>query len=277
MTFRLPHLVAAAVLHVLVLGLLLGGVQCSAKPHQPAVITAVLLDPSRADELERRRAEQKRADQRRQAEQERKRREEDARRQRLAEEQARAEAQKRAQAQAEARKKKDAEAQRQKELAEKKAAELKAAEKKKADEAARLRQEQAAKAEQAAAAKREADERARVERAMQEEALRREADLEQRARAESERQQRQSEWAAALQAHVQRNYLTPPGAPEDFSCQVRLQLLPDGTVTNARIVKSCGSAPLDRAVEDAVFRSSPMPRPADPSVFERDLLINFAP
>jgi colicin import membrane protein len=277
MTFRLPHLVAAVALHVVVLGLLLGGVQCSAKPHRPPVITAVLLDPSRTQQLEQKRADQKRAEQRRQAEQERKRRDEEAKRQRQAEEQKKAEAQKRALAEAEAKKKRDAEAQRQKQLADKKAAELKAAEQKKAAEAARLKQEQEAKAEQAAAARREAEERARVEQAMREEALRREADLEQRARAASEREARQSEWAAALAAHVQRNYLKPPGAPDDFSCQVRMQLLPDGTVTNARIVKSCGSAPLDRAVEDAVFRSSPMPRPADPSVFERDLLINFTP
>lgn len=288
MTFRLPHLLAAVALHVLVLGLLLGGVQCSAKPHKPPVITAVLLDPSRSQQLERQRTEQKKLEQRRQAEQDRKRREEEAKRQRLAEQQKKAEAQKRAQAEAEAKKKKDAEAQRQKQLAEKKAAdakaaeqkkaaERKAAEEKKAAEAARLKQEQAEKAEAAAAARRDAEERARVEQAMREEALRREADLEQQQRAASERERLQAEWAAALTAHVQRNYKTPPGAPDDFACQVRMQLLPDGTVTNAKIVKSCGSAPLDRAVEDAVYRSSPLPKPADPSVFDRDLTINFTP
>jgi hypothetical protein len=34
---------------------------------------------------------------------------------------------------------------------------------------------------------------------------------------------------------------------------------------------------LDQAVADAVQRSSPLPRPADPSVFDRDLTINFTP
>lgn len=280
MTFRLPHLVAAVALHVLVLGLLFGGVQCSAKPHQPAVISAVLLDPSRSQQLEQKRAEQKRLEQRRAAEQEKKRREDEARRQRLAEEQKKAEAQKRMQAEADAKKKKDAEAQRQKLAAEKKAAEqkraadLKAAQEKKAAEAARLKQEQA---EKAATAKREAEERARVEQAMREEALRREADLEQRARAASEREARQAEWGARLINHIQRFYQIPPGAPPDFSCPVSMQLLPDGTVTNAKIVKSCGSAVLDRAVEDAVYRSSPLPKPADPAVFDRDLTVIFTP
>jgi colicin import membrane protein len=277
MTFRLPHLLAAAALHVLLLGLVVGGVQCSVKPRQPPVISAVLLDPSREEQLRHTRDEQKQLEQRRAAEQEKKRREEEARRQRQAAEQQKAEAQKRAQAEADAKKKKDAEAQRLKQQADKQAAERKAAEQKKAEEAARRKQEQDAKAEQAAAAKRDSEERARVEQAMREEALRREADLEQRARAEGERQTQLAEWARALVSHVQRNYKTPPGAPEDFSCQVRMQLLPDGTVTNAKIVKSCGSAPLDRAVEDAVYRSSPLPKPADPDVFDRDLTINFTP
>jgi colicin import membrane protein len=281
MTFRLPHLLAALALHVLVLGLLFGGVQCSAKPHKPPVISAVLLDPSRQDEQRSQRDAQRKLEQQRQAEAERKRREDEARRQaeaqKKAAEQKKAEEQKRLQAEAEAQKKKAAEAQRQKQLKmaeDLKAAELKKAEQKKAEEAARHKQEQA---EQAAAAKREADERARVEQAMREEALRRDADLEQRARAEGERQTRLAEWADALVRHVQRNYTTPPGAPDDFSCQVRMQLLPDGTVTNAKIVKSCGSPALDRAVEDAVYRSSPLPKPADPSVFDRDLTINFTP
>jgi colicin import membrane protein len=279
MTFRLPHLVAAVTLHVLLLALLVGGVQCSIKPHAPTVINAVLLDPSRAEQARRQRDEKKSAEQRRQAEADRKRREQEAQQKRVAEqkaaEQKKAEQQKRAQVEAEARKKKDAEALQQKQLAEKRAADQKAAEQKKAEEAARRKREADEKAEQAAAARRDAAEQARVQQAMQEEALKREADLEQRARAESEREARQSEWGAQLTEHIRRNVRWPPNTPDDYACQVSMQLLPDGTVTSAKIVKSCGSAPLDRAVEDAVYRSSPMPRPADPGVFDRDVLINF--
>lgn len=259
MTFRLPHLLAAVALHVLLLALVAGGVQCSVRPIRPPVITGVLLDPSR-QEL----AQRKRDEQRRQAEAERKRREDEARRQQEKK------------AEAEAKKKREAEALRQKQLAEKKAAQQKAAEKKKAEEAAR-RQQAREQAERAAAVRREAEEQARLERALQEEAARRDAELAARAQAEGERLEKIGEWAHALVRHVQANYRKPPSAPDDFSCQVNMQLLPDGTVTNARIVKSCGNPLLDRAVEDAVYRSSPMPRPADPSVFDRDLTINFTP
>lgn len=249
MTFRLPHLFAALALHVALLGVLAGGVQCSVKPVTPQIITAVLLDPSRQEVAQRKRQEQ------RQTELERQRLEADARR--------KAEAQKTA----EAKKKKDAEVLRLRQAAEKKAAEARTAEKKKkAEEAAR-----------ATAARRQAEEQARVEKAMQDEASRLEAGRAATAQAEAERLDRIGEWAHALVRHVQANYRKPPSAPDDFACQVRMQLLPDGTVTNAKIVKSCGSVLLDRAVEDAVYRSSPMPRPTDPSVFDRDLTINFTP
>jgi colicin import membrane protein len=255
MTFRLPHLFAALVLHAAILLLLAGGVQCSVKPIRAPVITGVLLDPSRQEVAQRKREEQRRV------EADRKRQEEEARR--AAEQQKKVEARKRALAEADARKKKDAEALRLKQLADKKAADQKAAERKKAEAAARTKQEQL--------------ERERVERAMQEEATRREADQAAQAQADAERLDKIAEWAHALVRHVQANYRKPPGAPDEFACQVRMQLLPDGTVTNTRILKSCGSVLLDQAVADAVQRSSPLPRPADPSVFDRDLTINFTP
>ena len=113
--------------------------------------------------------------------------------------------------------------------------------------------------------------------AIREEEMRRELEREQAGRAASERDRKLALWAEALIAHVAGNFSIPPGAPADFECKVRLQLLPDGTVTDAKILKSCGSALLDKSVEDAVYRSSPMPKPSDPSVFDRDLTINFKP
>src|SRR6185503_16612496 len=102
-------------------------------------------------------------------------------------------------------------------------------------------------------------------------------DREQNARAASEREVKQAQWADLLSRHIARNWVRPPSASEDFKCRLRLQLLPDGTVTNARIEQSCGSAQLDKSVEDAVYRASPLPKPEDPAIFDRDLTINFEP
>ena len=269
MNFRLRHLVAALALHLVLLGVLAGGVQCSARPVQPPVITGVLLDPSRQETARRKREEQRRQA----AEAERQRREEQARLQR--------EADARKKAEAEAKKKKDAEALRQKQLADKKAAEKKAADqraaeqKKKAEDAARKKEQE--RLEREAAAKREAAERARVEQAMQEEAARREAEQAAQALAEDQRLGKIAQWAEALAAHVRSFYSRPPGTPDTYACKVRMQLLPDGTVTGVSIVKSCGSPLVDQAVMAAVRDSSPMPLPADRSVFDPDLTINFSP
>lgn len=236
MTVEPRHLAAAVLLHGIVLVVLAGGLQCSAKPHQPTVINAVLLDPSR-QEL--------------------------ARLKRLAEERKRAEA-------AALKKQQEEEARRAKAAADRKAADRKAADKKAADlkaaEAARQKREQAA-----------AREREQTAQAVREEEMRRALEQEANARAAGARQSKLDEWAAVLTRHVAENFKIPPGAPAEFQCKVSMQLLPDGTVTDARIVKSCGSPLLDQSVKDAVYRSSPMPRPGDPSVFTRDLTINFQP
>ncbi|MGQ0587886.1 MAG: cell envelope integrity protein TolA [Gammaproteobacteria bacterium] len=238
MTFEPRHLAAAVMLHAMALLVLAGGLQCSARPQRPTVIKAVLLDPSR-QEL--------------------------ARLKRLAEERKRAEADRTA----------AEEARRTKAAADKKAADKKAADKKLADKkAADQKAAETARQKRAQAAARE---REQLAQAIREEDMRREVDREAAARAAGARQTRLDEWAAVLTRHVADNFRIPPGAPATFQCQVRMQLLPDGTVTNAKIVRSCGSPLLDQSVEDAVHRSSPMPRPADPSVFDRDLTINFQP
>jgi len=238
MIFRLPHLVAALLLHVVLIGLLVAGAHFQSKPRPPPVISAVLLDPSRQETARRKRQEeQSRLEEQRKAEEEMRRRQ---------------------QAETALRKKKEDEARRQKQLAEQKAADRK-------------------KAEETTRRKREAEERSRIAQAIREEETRRALEREQAERAASERDEKLVEWAEALIAHVAENFKIPPGAPPDFVCQVRMQLLPDGTVTDAKIVKSCGSALLDQSVEDAVYRSSPLPRPSDPAVFDRDLTINFKP
>jgi colicin import membrane protein len=283
MTFRLPHLIAALLLHVVLLALLVGGVQCSAKPQPAPVINAVLLDPSRNEV-----AQQKKREQERRAEAERKRLEE-ARRKKLAEQKQQQEAEQQRKAAAAAAQKKEEDARRQKLAADKKAAEQKAAEQKKATEqkkaaeqkkaedAARLKKEQEAQRQREAAAKQEAAEQARLAEAMRTEESQRELAREAAARAASERETRVAQWADALTRHIARNWVRPPGAGEEFECRLRIQMLPDGTVSSAKIVQSCGNALLDKSVEDAVFRASPLPKPSDPAVFDRDLDIRFIP
>jgi len=282
MTFNLRHLIAALVLHGLLAFLLVGGLQCSKKPVRPPVIQAVLVDPKETPA-------QKRADEQKRLEQQRRQAEAEKRRLAEAEKKRLAEAEKKQQDEArrkieQEQKRREAEAEKKRladEAQRKKADDLKRqkelAEQKKAEEQARRKQEQEEQKERQEQAQRELQEKARMEEQLRREAVALEAEREAAARAASDRDRKLAEWADVLSRHIQRYWIRPSAAPAQFQCTVQVKLLPDGTVTSARIDQTCGSSALDKSVEDAAYRSSPMPKPSDPNVFDRDLIIHFSP
>jgi colicin import membrane protein len=245
MIFGVRHLLAALVLHALLFAMLAGGVQCSRKVQGPVVIQARLVTSADRKQPVRKPEEPKVEKPVEKPKEPPKppppdtKKEDERKRSELV------------QKKKEEDKKKAAEDARRKELEEQKRAEE------------RKRQEQ--------------QRQEMVRQAMQEEAMHREIDQEQQARVQSETQTKRDEWGDALSRHVAQHWSRPSAQAGAFQCAVRVQLLPDGTVTSAKITKSCGNPVLDKSVEDAVFRSSPLPRPADPSIFERDLIINFVP
>jgi colicin import membrane protein len=53
--------------------------------------------------------------------------------------------------------------------------------------------------------------------------------------------------------------------------------LPTGEVLSARLIKSSGHKAYDEAVERAILKSSPLPRPDRPEHFQRELQLKFKP
>ncbi len=53
--------------------------------------------------------------------------------------------------------------------------------------------------------------------------------------------------------------------------------LPSGEVLSVKIRKSSGNRALDEAIERAILKSSPLPKPDDPKLFERELKIPYRP
>ncbi|MEW6169618.1 MAG: energy transducer TonB, partial [Pseudomonadota bacterium] len=100
---------------------------------------------------------------------------------------------------------------------------------------------------------------------------------EEAARAAAERRAAQVPWTAAIVEKIRRNWQRPPGSADRFNCQVRLEQLPGGEVIKAEILRSCGTAALDRSVENAVLRASPLPSPPRPDLFERVIVVTFCP
>ena len=53
--------------------------------------------------------------------------------------------------------------------------------------------------------------------------------------------------------------------------------LPNGEVLSAKLRKSSGNTAYDTAVERAIFKSSPLPKPDKPEFFQRELALTFRP
>ncbi len=65
-----------------------------------------------------------------------------------------------------------------------------------------------------------------------------------------------------------------PGNPEAV---FNVSLLPTGEVLTVRMTRSSGNKPYDEAVERAIMGASPLPKPDDASLFQRQLELRFRP
>ena len=201
-----------------------------------------------------------------------------------------------------AREKQAREKQAREKLAREKAAKEKLA-KAKADKekaaAEKLAQEKAAKAK--AEKEKAAKEKAAKEKAIAEEAAREAAEqslMEQLALEEANSEIRRQEEAAAkvaqaeratqltaehqdiIRAQVAAAWRYPPNVTPEMEVEVRLTMVPTGEVISATVTKSSGHQALDRSVEQAIMKASPLSVPDDIRVFEknfRTLTMKFRP
>lgn len=202
-----------------------------------------------------------------------------------AQQQAKLKAEKKAQAAAEEQAKRKAEeAAKQKAAAEAKAqAKARKEAEAKAQEAAKRKAaaEEKAKAEAQKQAEEEAKKRAQAERKAADEARRKTAlqqvlDAEARSREDAALADDRSRYAQLIRSHVEANWLRPPGAGS-VRCKVRVDQLPNGGISRVELLSSCGSEALDRSVEKAIYKSDPLPLPANRNVFQRELIFTFEP
>ncbi|HEX5314900.1 MAG TPA: cell envelope integrity protein TolA [Gammaproteobacteria bacterium] len=148
-----------------------------------------------------------------------------------------------------------------------------AAKKAQEEEAARLQkiQDQREAAEKAAA-------EAKAKAAAQAEAQRK-AQLQ--AQIQAEENQRNAAalglWTAAIKAKVNSNWNRPPSTPPGLDCFVKITQLPDGEVVSAVVQQCNGDAAVRQSVQTAILKSSPLPIPDDPSVFQRTITFEFNP
>jgi colicin import membrane protein len=157
-------------------------------------------------------------------------------------------------------------AEREKQERDKKEAEQREAEKKKQVEQRRVAEARERQQREADALKAQA-EREQTTRAAQ-----------QRADAEAAAVSRaQADYIRRIQAKIRGNVVLPPdlsGNPETIFEVVQL---PTGEIIDAVLRKSSGVRAYDDAVQRAIIKSSPLPRPDRPDLFQRTLTLKFRP
>jgi colicin import membrane protein len=185
----------------------------------------------------------------------------------------------RAQRQAEEQKAAEQHAAAEKAAADKAAADQAAAERAAAAEKAAAQKAAAQKAAADKAAAKAAAERARQD---QQDRLDREADLKRSLAAEEQAAAARNgaavaNWASLIAAKITHAWLRPPTAKAGIDCMLNVTQVPGGEVTQVSIGECNGDQAVRESIEAAVYRASPLPPPPDPSLFDRNLKIEFKP
>lgn len=77
---------------------------------------------------------------------------------------------------------------------------------------------------------------------------------------------------------VRSNIVLPPNIPGNPEAIFIVRQLPSGDIVGEpRMVRSSGHRAYDEAIVRAIKKSSPLPKPDDPSLFQRELELRFRP
>ncbi len=169
----------------------------------------------------------------------------------------------------------------------------KAEEKQKAEEKRKAEEKQKAEERRKAEEKQKAEARERERRQQELTAMRAQAEREQatRERAAREQQDRlakqaqegaartraEQDWIRRIQAKVRGNVIVPADVAGNPTAIFDVVQLPTGEILQATLRKSSGNRAYDEAVQRAILKSSPLPRPDRPDLFQRELRLEFRP
>jgi len=116
-------------------------------------------------------------------------------------------------------------------------------------------------------------------------ALKAQAEREQVARAAQQRaaadaaaaSRAEADYIRRIQAKIKGNVVLPPELPGNPEAVFEVVQLPTGEIIDAVLRKSSGVRAYDDAVQRAIIKSSPLPRPDRPDLFHRTLTLKFRP
>ena len=256
-------------LHVAVAAALVVGIPLGERPRVPvaaALIQGTIVDTASIEREKKAREEAARQERQRQQREERQRREA-AEQQRLTQqrEEQRVAAEQRARREAEQEERERVAAERERVAAEKAAAERREREQREKDAQAQREREAAAKQERERAAQRQREEEMLRAAALEAEAnAARDAGL-------------LDQYIAMIESRIKQHWDRPLSARPGIDCIVNVVQLPSGDVMSATVASCNGDDAVRRSIERAVMDASPLPKPPNPALFERNVRVNFRP
>jgi colicin import membrane protein len=84
-------------------------------------------------------------------------------------------------------------------------------------------------------------------------------------------------YAGKVRDKIRGNIVLPQGIQGNPLAEFEVTQLPSGEVLGVKVRKSSGNQTLDAAIERAILKSSPLPKPDQPELFERTLKIPYKP
>ena len=87
----------------------------------------------------------------------------------------------------------------------------------------------------------------------------------------------QEAYATKIRIKIRSNVVLPPGIQGNPEAGFIVDQLPTGEILAVKLKRSSGNPGLDQAIERALLKSSPLPKPDDPALFERSLEIKYKP
>jgi len=105
----------------------------------------------------------------------------------------------------------------------------------------------------------------------------RERQAQDRTAADAARAKADADYIRRIQAKIRGNVVVPPDMPGNPEAIFDVVQLPSGEIIDVQLRKSSGVRAYDEAVQRAILKSSPLPRPDLPDMFRRNITLKFRP
>ena len=86
-----------------------------------------------------------------------------------------------------------------------------------------------------------------------------------------------ADYLSKIRAKIRGNIVLPPDVKGNPEAAFDVTQLPSGEILGAKLRKTSGNAALDAAIERAILKSNPLPKPDQAGLFDRNLELRFRP